>query len=394
MAIFKKKNKTVKTKIENEILTLEQLEERIESKKSVLFATTYAECVVVDFIAKEFAKCHVNFYNKDQELQIGENYYNWNCKPNNCQNAYEFKYDYAKSLLINGEALIFEKREQYFVADSFNKKTKGCFGIGFSNVSKFGETFLDFFNNDQVIYTTYDQLGMRAYISSLMSELQVLLSATAKIQKKSSLTKGMIELDTYEFGDTKKMEEVRKYISNTFSEFFTSDSDAIMPIFKGMKYVDTNNNRDSVKKSEVSDVQSLIDTMIAKAAIARGVSPSAILGDKENTALADKNTISRAIKPIAEVLEEGLNASIIGLNDYISGNYVDVDLSPLTYSTVFDNAEPGDILIRSSTMNPDESRIARGLRPRNTWYSKSFYTTKNYEALPENKPTAKEVSRE
>lgn len=392
MAIFKKKNKAVKAKIESEIFTLEQLKEKIESKKSVLFATTYAECVVVDFISKEFAKCRVNFYDKNQELQIGENYFDWNVKPNNFQNAYDLKYDYAKSLLINGEALIVEKNSQYFVAESFSKNQKGCFDISFSNISKNGQTFLDIFIPKQVIYSTYDQLGMRGYISSLMSELQALLSATAKIHNKSSLTKGMIELDTYEFGDKSKMEEVRKYINNTFSEFFTCDYDAIMPLFKGMKYVDTNNNRDSVKKSEVSDIQSLIDTMIAKAAIARGISPSAILGDKENTDKADKNTISRAIKPIAEVLEEGLNASIIGRNDFISGNYVNVDLSPLTYSTVFDNAEPSDILIRSSILNPDESRIARGCRPVKAWWSKSYYTTKNYEVLPDNKPPAKEVS--
>ena len=359
---------------------LEKIIEEIDAINSMIQAELYAEFVVIEFIAKEFAKCKIKFY-KDYKLNEGEEYFRWNIKPNRYQNSIEFKKELISKLLTNNEILIFENtKHDLIIADSFSVKKNGTSEYIFSDVYKEGERILGVFKASDVIYLSCEENGIKSKLRYLLSGLQQVLTDAAKIHSDSVPKKGIVQIDTLQAGDEDLSEKIDEVINKNFKNFFNSKRNAVLPLYKGVNYKDLNEDRSSAKRSEVSDIKTTIDEMISKAAIAHGIMPSIILGDKENTTEAEKATISNAIKPIADLIETGITASLFG-KAYLNGNYAKVDIMPIRYATIFDFAEASDKLLASGQFSIDEIREARGERRLNTWWSTRHLLTKNYQFI-------------
>lgn len=370
--------RTKKTSAEDK--ELEKIIEEIDAINSKIQAELYAEFVVVEFIAKEFAKCKINFY-KGYKLNDGEEYYRWNIKPNSYQNGVEFKKEFISKLLTNNEVLVFENRKHdLIIADSFSVKKNGTSEYLFSDVCKEDERNLGVFKSSEVVYLSYEENEIKSKLRYLLSGLQQVLTDAANIHSESAFQKGILQIDTLQAGDKDLEDRINDMLNKHFKTFFSSKRNAVLPLFKGLNYRDLNDDRSSVKRSEVSDIKTTIDEMISKAAIAHGIMPSIILGDRENTTEAEKTTISNAIKPIADLIETGITASLFG-KEYLNGNYAKVDIMPIRYATIFDYAEASDKLLASGQFSIDEIREARGERRLNTWWSTRHLLTKNYQFI-------------
>lgn len=380
MGIFNRIRRHYETPEEKEVA---ELFEQAEDYQNRINALVYSICVVVNFIARKFALCDVNFY-KNGKREYKEDYFIWNVKPNKFQTAFELKYDFASQLLLNEEALILEKNDSIFVADyGFSKDKKGINEYIFSNVSKDNETFIDYMKGSDVIYASYEGNGIRQKLEGLLRGLQDIMTTAASNYELTAYQKGFLNINAPEKGSKELKEKIDDLLNNRFKKLFRVKGNAVIPLYDGMSFIDINNDRSSTKKSEVSDINTLISEMIKETAIAYGVMPSAILGDKENTTEAEKATLGGAIKPIAKMLEQAINGSgIIGKNDFVKDRYAEVDLTPLTYTTIFDHAEASDKLLASSQYSTNELRMARGNRPIDAWWADRYFGTKNYELLP------------
>lgn len=359
----------------------EKIIEEIDAINSKIQTELYAEFVVIEFIAKEFAKCKIKFY-KGHELNNGEEYYRWNIKPNSYQNGVEFKKELISKFLANNEVLIFENsQKELIIADSFTVKKNGTSECIFSDVCKENERVFTFLKSSDVTYLSCEENGLKSKLRYLLSGLQQVLTDAAKIHSDSANQKGILQIDTLQAGDDELNKRIDEVLNKHFKDFFSSKRNAVLPLYKGLNYRDLNEDRSSAKRSEISDIKTIIDEMISKAAIAHGIMPSIILGDKADTTEAEKVTISNAIKPIAELIETGITASLFEKEEYLEGDYAKVDIMPIRYATIFDYAEASEKLLVSGQFSIDEIREARGERRLNTWWSKKHLLSLNYQFI-------------
>lgn len=380
MGIFRKKQN------DDEV---ERIYEQIQERRLRIDVLAYAYCVVVNFLARKFALCDILFFD-GREPQYSESYFYWNIRPNDYQTAYEFKYEIIKNLLLYNEALIFDKNAQIFVADPiFERKINGTQKYTFKNVSKNDEQIYEYHDSNDSIYLSYPSNEIKNKLIAQMSLLQELIITAGENYELTSYQKGFIKIDTFESGNNQLKEKVDDLINNQFKKLFNVRKNAVFPLYKGMEYIDINKDRSSSKRSEISDIKELISEAVKECCYCFGIMPSAVIGDKENTTEAEKSTIVTAVKPFAIMLEQAINANYITKRNYIKGKRAEVNLGPLTFTTIFDHADASNLIISSSQYSPDELRVARGSRPRYEWWSDRCFGTKNYELIPENETDVK-----
>ncbi len=380
MGLFFNRKKNKSDELERQI---EEYFKQADGIKNKINAEIYAHFVVVEYIAKEFSKCRINCY-RNNEVQYDKDYYRWNIKPNSFQSAAEFKKEFICKLLIYNEVLIFEKNNHdLIIADTFEANRFGTEEYVFSNIQVGNERFIKTFKSEDVIYIKYsnDDVNIQSKVAFLLSELEKLATIASDNFTNSSYKKGILQIDAMKTGNEKFQEKVDKLLNEDFRKFFSNNKNAVLPLYTGMTYEDLNKDRSSTKKSEIEDIKTVINEMISKNAIAYGIHPSMILGNVENTAEADKYTISKAIKPIAEMLENAITEAIYKADGFIKGNYVNISLAPLRDVSVFENAEASDKLIASGQYSIDDLIEARGGRRLNTNWSKQHWMTLNYRAI-------------
>jgi len=215
----------------------------------------------------------------------------------------------------------------------------------------------------------------------LLSGLQELTETAMDNFTNSSYKKGILTIEAMQSGNEKFQEKVTKLLNEDFRKFFSNNKNSVLPLYQGMSYQDLNADRSSTKKSEVEDIRNIINEMISKTAIGYGIHPAAILGNIENTENADKYTVGKAVKPIAELLENAINAAVYKTEGFKKGNYVSISLAPLRDISVFENAEASDKLIASGQYSIDDLIEARGGRRLNTEWSKRHWMTLNYRPI-------------
>ncbi len=362
--------------------TIKRIQEEFDFYQNKINAELYAEFVVIEYISKLFSMAEIQIMD-GIELKKGDEYYRWNIRPNDFQTGVEFKKEIVARLLLNEEVLIFEDRNNLIIADpGFNVSKKGSFPYRFSNVSRDGERYFLELNSRNSIYLTYETSEIRRKLKMYLNGIQSLITEAATNYEISATHKGILEISALARGNKDLEKQIDDILNKQFKQFYSSKRSAVLPLYEGMNYKDLNADRSSTKKSEIADIKTLTDEMISKSAISHGVKPSVILGDKENTEIATKETISNAIKPIASLLEAGINASdLFGKRNYISGKQAKINLAPLRYNTVFDDAEASDKLIATGQYSIDDLRVERGDMPLNTDWSRMHFITLNYQPI-------------
>lgn len=379
MGLFnrKQKNDVIEKEIETALQQAKTLDLQIN-------AQVYAFSVVTEFLAREFSKCKFNCY-QNNEVTYGKDYYRFNVRPNAYQTATEFKKEIISKLLRDNECLIVEASSyDLIIADSFNKNRLGINKNTFTSVNSNNEFFAKrFIAPDDAIYISYcnDEFQINSKVNTLNNGLQKLLQQTAKKCERLNYEKGILKINAMASGNKDFKERLQKLLNNDFRAFFQSSSNAVLPLYEGFEYGKIDGNEKNEKS--LSDIQTLINSMISKTAAAYGVHPAVILGDRENTEEAEKYTVAKAIKPIAEMIENALTESLYGVDGFCKGNYVKIDLTPLRFNSIFDFADASDKLLASGQYSIDDLREARGDRRLNTEWSKRHWMTKNYQNIEE-----------
>jgi hypothetical protein len=87
------------------------------------------------------------------------------------------------------------------------------------------------------------------------------------------------------------------------------------------------------------------------------------------------------IDPMADLIQAEINRKRYGKKAFLSGTYLRIDTTCIKHIDIFDVATSADKLISDSLYNVDELRQKLGDAPINTWWSKRYVLTKNYEPV-------------
>jgi HK97 family phage portal protein len=330
----------------------------------------------INLIANALVRSKFHTYEKGKKAK-GNNYYLFNVKPNQNQNATEFYHKLVSNLIFNNEALVVMQGESLYIADSWDKKEFAFQENIYNNVEISGYKLNKSFNESEVFSFKLNNDRIVKVIDSLYSSYGKLLGAAIHSYKRGNSMKAIIEIDSSLSLTDKDQEEREDLFNVQFKNFFAAEGGAILPLSKGLNYKEVKST--SGNNTTSRDVRAIIDDVFDMVSIAFHVPKGLLKGDLADVEGQVDNFLMFAVNPIAELFNDEINCKMYTKQEYLDRTYLKVDTMMVKYVDPTKLAVALDKLLSSGTHNVDENREMIGSEPLNEEWSQEYYITKNYQ---------------
>ncbi|MCM1194129.1 MAG: phage portal protein [Acetatifactor muris] len=367
-------------------LSLDEIQKYIdEGEAGEICSREFFIHVAVNLIANLYSTAETRTYVDGAEKKEDE-YYLWNYQPNRNQSAAEFKREIVSTLFLKNEALILEENRQLIVADGFLVREDNVLQDKiFSNVQKGNWTSPRDYRVSEVIYLKLNNANIRNMLDSVNEGYKRLAQKALADYEAANGRKGIMRIDTTaqakKYGGKEFNEVYEDLLNNRFQKYFKAQN-AVLPLFEGFNYEEKGAEGRTQKADSTADYVKVLNEQAAKTALAFNISPQLLMGNVEGLKDAVENTILFCIRPLANLIDEGINRARYG-KKVLKGSYVRTAVSSIRYIDIFSVAEKVDKLVASGFATIDELRRAASMEEVGTEETRRHYITKNYERIEE-----------
>lgn len=352
----------------------------VEVKKLELskMAIQKAKGMIAHAIAKsEFVVQRTDGRKKDHVYWI------LNIRPNPNETATDFWISAIDKLLTYGECLICNVGGYLYIADAYTDDNAVMMPRIYKNVTIIanGETFRlnKNFRSDDVILLRAQNKKIREYMEKVLTLYDSVTSSLATAKKLASTPKFTLDVPTsMPLIQTKDANGKIKTLTidaykNKIKELLESNNIEILQNSNGMSI-------ESLKmESNISseDIVKMANEIFTECAFAFDIPKAVFLGEITEKADSTNEFITYAVGWIVELLNDSLNAKLVGEKDYLKGERIWIDMSRFKHRDILESAANLDKL-RSIGFTFDEIRETIGWESLNTEFSQERVITKNY----------------
>ena len=335
----------------------------------------------VGMIAKAVAKSEFIVQRKNGRVK-DHIYYLLNVRPNANETATDFWMRSIRKMLIESECLICNIGGNLYIADTFTKNGYVMLPQIYQDVaiSSNGETMqLDrTFSANEVLHLQSRNKKIRAYLESVIRLYDDTVSSMAAAKKLASTPKFELTMEGLQTIKKKNEDGTEKQLTideykNGVKQLLESDDIEIITNSAGLI------TKQLEIKTEISseDIVKMSKEIFTDVALAFDIPKAAFLGEITEKADSTNEFITYAVSWVAEVINDSMNAKLVGENDFLKGERIWVDMSKYKHVDVIESAANLDKL-RSIGFNFDEIRDMVGWEPLDTDFSRERVITKNY----------------
>ena len=361
---------------------LQSLSDLISVEVKKMKITKMAVEKAIGMIAHAIAKSEFIVQGKNERLR-NELYWSLNVKPNPNETATEFWIEIIQRLLKNSECLICIIGKKFYIADSFQVNNSVMLNQIYSNITitANGESLQlnNTYTSDEVIHLKAKNKKIRAYMETVMKMHDDVVSAMEAAIKISKTPKFILKIAgampvirTLRADGTEQtltVDEFKKNIKNLLE----SENIEILQASNGLEISQL--KIDTAVTSE--DVVKASKEIFEECAFAFDIPKTVFMGEITEKADSTNEFITYAVGWVAEILNDAMNATLVGKESFLKGEYIWIDLSGFKHRDLVESANYLDKL-RSIGFNLDEIRQAIGWEPLNTPFSQERVITKNY----------------
>ena len=361
---------------------LQSLSDLISVEVKKMKITKMAVEKAIGMIAHAIAKSEFIVQGKNERLR-NELYWSLNVKPNLNETATEFWIEVIQRLLKNSECLICIIGKKFYIADSFQVSNSVMLNQIYSNITitANGESLQlnNTYTSDEVIHLKAKNKKIRAYMETVMKMHDDVVSAMEAAIKISKTPKFILKIAgampairTLRADGTEQtltIDEFKKNIKNLLE----SENIEILQESSGLEISQL--KIDTAVTSE--DVVKISKEIFEECAFAFDIPKTVFMGEITEKADSTNEFITYAVGWVAEILNDAMNATLVGKESFLKGEYIWIDLSGFKHRDLVESANYLDKL-RSIGFNLDEIRQAIGWEPLNTPFSQERVITKNY----------------
>lgn len=361
---------------------LQSLSDLISVEVKKMKITKMAVEKAIGMVAHAIAKSEFIVQGKNERLR-NELYWSLNVKPNPNETATEFWIEVIQRLLKNSECLICIIGKKFYIADSFQVNNSVMINQIYSNITitANGESLQlnNTYTSDEVIYLKAKNKKIRAYMETVMKMHDDVVSAMEAAIKISKTPKFILKIAgampvirTLRADGTEQtltVDEFKKNIKNLLE----SENIEILQASNGLEISQL--KIDTAVTSE--DVVKISKEIFEECAFAFDIPKTVFMGEITEKADSTNEFITYAVGWVAEILNDAMNATLVGKESFLSGEYIWIDLSGFKHRDLVESANYLDKL-RSIGFSLDEIRQAIGWEPLNTPFSQERVITKNY----------------
>lgn len=361
---------------------LQSLSDLISVEVKKMKITKMAVEKAIGMVAHAIAKSEFIVQGKNERMR-NELYWSLNVKPNPNETATEFWIEVIQRLLKNSECLICISGKKFYIADSFQVNNSVMLNQIYSNITitANGESLQlnNTYTSDEVIHLKAKNKKIRAYMETVMKMHDDVVSAMEAAIKISKTPKFILKIAgampvirTLRADGTEQtltVDEFKKNIKNLLE----SENIEILQASNGLEISQL--KIDTAVTSE--DVVKISKEIFEECAFAFDIPKTVFTGEITEKADSTNEFITYAVGWVAEILNDAMNATLVGKESFLSGEYIWIDLSGFKHRDLVESANYLDKL-RSIGFSLDEIRQAIGWEPLNTPFSQERVITKNY----------------
>lgn len=350
---------------------------RNDTAENYVAIEAHALFTVIELISSLLSKCEVKVYVKGEEYKK-DLYDIFNVQPNRNQNAVEWKKEIFTKLLYCKQVLVVQKnKDQFLIADGYNLEERVLQDYIFTEVTRQDYTFNNAFSMKNVLFMQYGNAQADAFLSNVLDFYTKLMDTAAAKYHRGRFEKGILKVSARAAGSPDYEETFKELMSDYFKEYF-GKGNAVLPLFEGYEY--QAGTAESTKKysNEITDVTTIFQDALTRAAQAYKVPVSLVRGDVAGIKDAYNIMLTNCIDPLAEQFSAELTSKLFSREERISGSCIVVDTTNVKHNDLFDIASGADKLIASGAASIDEVRHHAGLRELDEDWSTKHYITKNY----------------
>lgn len=361
---------------------LQSLSDLISVEVKKMKITKMAIEKAIGMIAHAIAKSEFIVQGKNERLR-NELYWNLNVRPNPNETATEFWIEVIQRLLKNSECLICIIGKKFYIADSFQVNNSVMLNQIYSNITitANGESLQlnNTYTSDEVIHLKAKNKKIRAYMETVMKMHDDVVSAMEAAIKVGKTPKFILKIAgampvirTLRADGTEQtltVDEFKKNIKNLLE----SENIEILQASNGLEIsqlkIDTNVTSEDVVK--------ISKEIFEECAFAFDIPKTVFMGEITEKADSTNEFITYAVGWVAEIFNDAMNATLVGRESFLKGEYIWIDLSGFKHRDLVESANYLDKL-RAIGFSLDEIRQAIGWEPLNTPFSQERVITKNY----------------
>lgn len=343
-------------------------------------------------IAKAIAKSEFILLNKDGRIKNG-NYYRLNIEPNDFQTGTDFWIKVVEKLL-DGECVIVRHNGKYYIADSYQETNEILYGKTYRDVAiSDGHNSIKLtrpFRSADVMHLKYPNAEIRTHTQNVLNLYNEALTAMQNLQIIANTPRFKLKIAAQmsfrkkNADGTEKVLTADQYIEELVGKLKSSD----MEIIKEAEGVNLEffNIESKITADEITKMAKEINSQCA---MAYDIPQTVFFGNITEKSDATNEFITYAVGPVAEIINDSLNAKLVGLDDYTKGEQIHIWLARFKHVDVVDSAASLDKL-RGIGFSYDEIREMVGYEVLNTEFSTKRAMTKNYSS--ELEETSSELS--
>lgn len=305
-------------------------------------------------------------------------YYLLNVSPNRNETSSVFWHKVINRVIRDGEALVVEAGGYIYCADSYVRASeRPILGDIYEGVTVGNFSFNKQFSQNDSYMFRLDNINVKALIDGMYDQYGKILSAAAKSLKQSNGQKYKLHIEGVKAGDEEFNQEFNDFIAKQLKTYMESEN-AVYPEFDGYKL-----EADPIYSNgsgSAADFVELKKELFSSVAGAFHIPESMMTGNITNMADIVGSFLTFGVDPYADMITEALNKRA-GIENYMAGNYYQVDTSKILHRDIFDVAADVSNLISSGVKCIDEVREMLGDAPLNTDWSRKHFITKNFEEI-------------
>ena len=367
-----------------------QLENYIETlfmaKQKQLQIKRHAIEHAIDLIAKTISKSEIQIYRmKKGKISKDDNskeYYTLNVQPNPNKEATSFFYEVIKKYLDDGEALIVELDGSLYLADTFQVSTSVLLPKVYYNVQISDDhgnsIFLrKTFTSEDVIYLNLKSSKIKETLDSYYEELGNLIGIARSHYKLNNLSKFRLKIP----GGQPKLKDPITEKELTYDDYkqkitrgLFDEQDAIILLSDtfGLEKIDFGSGTSSDEWSKLEKKWS------DKVAMTFNIPLDIFYGNKTDKSTSTNDFITFGILPHLQIIEDGLNAKIIGESNFLKGERIRINRLNMKHFDILESAVNMDKLFSNGYSHNEINEFIGIPRVDAAWADK-HYITKNYE---------------
>lgn len=313
----------------------------------------------------------VDFRTADKPL-----WYLLNIAPNDNENAKDFRTKLIRQLILDGEVVVVQMSDKWYVADNFTTDDKILYEKTYTNITVDGVEVRKSFKSGEVYHYRYHNTKLRKLMKELDNSYAKLFRRLIEVQLRQNQLRIYAKFKGFTDPNKKQEEEAKfKAYLSSLSEALRNNS--VVVSTRNDSY-DLDEKTDNYLGRSVDELQKLENIYIAKVANALQLSPLLFTGDLADVEQHEKNAVKYAIRPLFEIITTEINKKYFGRDDEA---YLIANVTPLTYNNEFEMAKDIEKLVGSAVFTPDDVLEMLGKQRTNLPEMMHHYLTKNMEAL-------------